>query len=310
MILPRLKKNVAFAAILFFSLLTLPAQNGISVDVLQGDPYFMNGDVDYALKENPASDIKRGNVSAAPLRYRQMDDPSDSETFYNAQNWHDFPEDEEEVRKKKPGPATGDTPLYNPVYTYFTPWQESKFTAGLFYSPLYAPGFMTTAGLEEPLPLDNADGLSFLGGMLSMAYFTSRGRHVKTGVELSGSYNFLHSRKDQYTLSASLIGLDLAFFWCFFVTERLSLDLALGGGRLFFFDAKITYADDSPSVACDWTFPDVMGAVGLEFYFNRSVGIHARVQFTWPFTTYLDSPLLHIGVGAGVRLWNSPFKES
>lgn len=298
------------------------AQNGISIDVLQNDPYFSNGGTEDALERNPSSDIMKEDGVEQPNR--QLTNPSDSSTFYNSKNWPGFvpgmdtspnptapgeiqqEENKTKVKEKNEAPFT----IVNPNYTedmnerdlFRGWWKKSWFEASVYYSALYAPNFLTPTTLATLLMMDQSKNFNFLGAMANVAFLPARFSKVKLGIGLTTSYNALITKKDYYVFSTNLVTANGSLLMRILCGTYASFDLFAGGGALMFLDTKTTYANNYSTPSYNWIFANVMGGLGLEFYFTRFIGSDIRLIFNWPFKTDDPFPFLQLGIGVGVRL--------
>ncbi len=323
-----MQKKCCLAAVLAFSLCqtALYAQNGISIDVLQKDPYFSRGSTEEALEENPSSDIRKEDENDSQIR--QTTNPADSSTFYNSQNWPgvipgmktspnpnpDVPYGtqsakdarEAEKNKKNEAPFTITNPNYkeDPTEADFLHdyWKKSWLEISLLYTPFYIPTFITENTLGKLLELDKTNYLNFLGAMANINFLPARFSRVKLGIALSGSYNALVSVNSYYTYFSNMVLANGELLMRILLGSSISLDLFAGGGVLMFLGTKFIYANNYESEPYNWFFPDVTGGLGMALYLTRYIGADARLQFSWPFKTDDPFPILQLGLGIGVRL--------
>ena len=289
--------------------LSLYAQNGVSLETMQNDPYFANGDAE---KEQ-----ERNSKGEAPQEEPKDPDPEvadpNSKNFYNAQNWIlgvEEPNEEKEPVIPQPRPGTSQPqPRDNITFAKYSdqlradePWFYRHVDLTIGYSAFGAIPFG-----EKSIPeLFNMSRLAYIApvGMnfkTEVILFRVKEFALTLGVLAEGTY--MWRTEERYKLSAWQLNTSLFGAIRFHFIANSSIELFAGVGALMMLDTKFNWVSGAVSGPYNYIYLQPQGGLMFSYYFTRLVGLDVSADFAWPII--IDEPFypqIHVNVGLGVHL--------
>lgn len=317
-------KIFSFLFLCFFINVKLFSQ-GIPIEKIQNDPYFTSGSA-FA----PEESNEESNQESAKKKL-QMTDPSDSSTFYNAENWpggiKDFNEEssnKEELsesedsknknpeRNKESNKAQGsdkkteadknqkpvlEADSKSGINGAFNP-KNAKFNISASYKLFYSPAF-----IKESFPsyFDKAFGFNFAGANATVEYLLSGKKDYKISFAAYASYSLLNQSDYKYTLRAQQFNAGGLIQLKFFTHNSDQINIHAGAGFLYIKDLQYTYENNLSSDSTDWCYPELRLGFDYEYFIYDYIGFKTGADFVWPL--FLDKfyPMLDVKAGLITR---------
>ncbi|MBP5284185.1 MAG: hypothetical protein J6Y93_05920 [Treponema sp.] len=296
------------------------AQNGISIDKMQEDPYFANGSA-----FNPDSKEEETVMPSDAQTYN----PDDPETFYNSENWSGgikkfeegvLPSDQESFFKPGDGPdGTGDAengkaPLEPqdapdgeaPLKTDGQAGKDGSFnfassrvnlSAGwnFQYSPTFLPSSFSSY-------FDYFFGFEFIGANARADWLLLTKGKLKFGVSAYGSWSWLYQKNDYTVITAHQYTADIFLTAKYYTEDENQLDFHLGGGFLGIADLKFSERKNELTKGpVSWRYLEVRAGAGYEMYVYDHFGFKFGADFAWAFMFENYYPRLEFSAGVAAR---------
>ncbi|MBE6355435.1 hypothetical protein [Treponema sp.] len=272
---------------------------GISIEKVQNDPYFTNGSAFLPEDEN-------GNPSN-----QQMMDPSDPDTFYNAENWpgglREFDDEPSEIPEEGSVPddgtgmGKGETVLSTDEETRangtFNPL-DAKFNFSASYRLFYSPTFIDGCVASY---FDACFGFNFFGAGATAEYLFLGSKQVKFGIGAYGNWNLLRQNMPHYKLHGQQFSAGALFEVKVITYEKDQLNFHAGAGLLYIKDLQFDYENDLHSESTDWYYPELRLGFDYEYFIYDYVGFKAGADVVWPFLLEKFYPMLDVKLGIITR---------
>lgn len=321
-----MKRKIFQNLVLNFLLITSFAygKNGIPIDKIQNDPYFMNGS---ALEQEESDENESSGLNESGTQGGAQMDPNKPD-FYNKENWSGGIKGEDDSfsiqndSEKNNAGSTSDTEekssAENQDYTQnqqeenqllktdqdlrlpgtFLP-SNCRLNFSLNYTAFYSPSF--TEDFLQSYFNDfagfNFKGLSFSGEYI----FKGKSDIHKFSLGLLGSWSLLESNADRYNISADKITGDLTLGLKFFHKNRNQVNIFFGAGILYIYNMFLEYSNGLKSETTNWLYPDVVAGGSYNVYIYNHFGGTAGLTLHWPVFTKGFFPQLEINIGMVTR---------
>ena len=286
---------------------------GVSIETMQKDPYFSNGNVEKELEKQKQGEVQE-DMDAEPDP--ESLDPN-SKNFYNAKNWSlgiEEPEETEEVLDPEQYVATPGTdqpkPRENITFAKYSdqlkaeePWfyRHADFTAG--YSAFYGISTDSEKSIPVLFDLGRFFYIAPVGINLKAETIVFKVKELALTVGFMGEVSYLWRTEERYKLTAWQTDMTLFGGLRFHFIGNSCLEVFAGGGLMGLFGTKFSFVSGAESETMN--FLRFQGEAGLLFsyYFTRVIGLDASLDFAFPLM--FDEPLypkIHLNVGLGLHI--------
>lgn len=271
--------------------LALFAENGVSMTVLQDDPYFLKGAPEVPQDQTSTTSAQE-QKTATEETPKQTYNPDDEDTFYNAQNWvygpdgrpiPMHPEDAQEEEPNAPAPSRKQRA------------QRATSNIALGWAPQYAlPLF--AGGLQDVLYM--RDGL--FPYMVPLGLFVNYDLLLKQrassgiGLAIEGTLNYYTNEQDADTIQFLYFALNALFLWEKALGDKNTLAVRAGLGAWFAaptFNRKYIPDGLREEATSVWMYPSVVVNASYFHLFTARLYAEAGIE---------ASPVLDVAGGIAV----------
>ena len=205
----------------------------------------------------------------------QYDDPNDSSSFYNADNWHAWYQQQEEGFV-----------ITRPELNLYAGWLPT------FSFPL--PG-----GVPALMHLDASAWWALAGATVRFDWLFAEFAHGYHGIGTNVTWNYLRDEQEYYVLTANHFTANLFYVLKFNLAHGISVQAHAGGGVMVFVLPTFQYDSGFAPESYEWVYPEVAAGGKAIKRFGDHFNLNLGVDFVFPFGLKVAFPQMQFSAGSG-----------
>ena len=208
---------------------------------------------------------------------KQYDNPTDSSSFYNAENWHAHMEEKKEMVVIRP---------------------ELNLYAG--YTPYYA--FPIEGGIPYLMHMQTTAFWQLVGLFVRFDYLFAELPSGFHGLGAKISWNYLvddEISEEDYVLTANHFNFSLFYVFKWNLPMDISVQIHAGGGAMLFMLPTYSYSTGFSPESYFFLYPQISAGALVAKRFGDNFNINLGADFNIPLLLKIPYPTLQLSVGAG-----------
>ena len=301
------KRALLLASVFIFSIVSLYAQNGIPIDVLQNDPYFRSGSTDKAL-EQAEEDAAKDSEEKAKINAEE-NSTENAEQSNTADGTENSTTDEEntttnlplseETKKSLENKENSEAVTIPKTIEITEDIVDAKIDISLGYMAFYTYEIEPN-GIATYFNMNNFYNINPYGAAFRIEFMTWPALFGVNGFGLNTTWSPMKKTSEYYTMKANLITANIFFVHKVrFPHTRLMLEFHIGGGGMMFLYPTFTYETGYEPQSYNWIYPEAVAGFAFQKYFTRHWGIDLTVDVAYPFLIEVPFPVAQVTLSSG-----------
>jgi len=304
-----LSKKILFLLAVFFifSIVSLYAQNGIPIDVLQNDPYFRSGSTDKALEQAAEEEAKEAEEKAKiEAEETSTENAEQSNTAKDTANSTTDEEStttnltlSEETKDSLENKENSEAVTIPKTIQITDDIVDAKIDISLGYMA-FCTYEIEKNGIASYFDMNNFYNINPYGAAFRIEFMTLPSLLGVNGFGVNATWSPMKKTSEHYTIKTNLITANIFFVHKVrFPHTRLMLEFHIGGGGMMFLYPTFTYETGYEPQSYNWIYPEAVAGFAFQKYFTRHWGVDFTVDVAYPFLVEVPFPVAQVTLSSG-----------